>query len=64
MIEFRPENIAGYAEALAAAIRDNVPEDEARQKLRDDTSFTQKYNFRGSAYVSKSPRIDTIWHTD
>jgi hypothetical protein len=59
MIEYRPENIAGYAEALAAAIKDNVPEDEARRRLRDDIHFTQKYNFRGSAYVSESPRIDT-----
>ncbi|KAL5379697.1 hypothetical protein PMIN02_010852 [Paraphaeosphaeria minitans] len=54
VIEYRPENIAGYAEALAAAINDNVPEAEARQKLRDDVSFCQKYNFRGSAYVKNA----------
>ncbi|KAL1612389.1 hypothetical protein SLS60_000615 [Paraconiothyrium brasiliense] len=60
VIEYRPENVAGYAEALAAAISDGVPEDEARNKLRDDVWFCQKYNFRGSAYVKGSDQPGII----
>ncbi|KAF2441595.1 hypothetical protein P171DRAFT_475081 [Karstenula rhodostoma CBS 690.94] len=54
LLDYRPENIAGYAEALAAAVKDNVPEAEARKKLREDVSFCLKYNFRGSAYVKNA----------
>ncbi|OAG07581.1 uncharacterized protein CC84DRAFT_1175361 [Paraphaeosphaeria sporulosa] len=60
VIEYRPENIAGYTEALAAAIKDKVPEAEARQKLRDDVPFCQKYNFRGSAYVKNADQPGPI----
>lgn len=59
VIDYHPENIAGYADALAAAIKDNVPEAEARQRLRDDNNFCERYNFRGSAYVSKSSSISS-----
>ena len=52
-IDYRPENIAGYTDALNAALKDGVPEEEARKMLRDDNNFCLKYNFRGSAYVSK-----------
>ncbi|KAJ4357808.1 uncharacterized protein N0V89_002384 [Didymosphaeria variabile] len=60
VIEYRPQNIAGYADALAAAIKDGVPEAEARNKLRDDVAFCQKYNFRGSAYVKGSDQPGII----
>lgn len=53
-IEYHPENIVNYKEALDAAISDGVSKDEAHQKLTDDSAFCSKYKFRGDAYVSKS----------
>lgn len=49
------QNVQGYADALAKAIVDNVPEAEARSLLCEDRAFAEIYDFVGPQFT-KNPQ--------